>query len=59
MLVVLDVVSERVIKENRFLADESKLTSQIVDIEIFDVMTVDGDMSFMRVVKSLEELEDS
>ena len=54
--VVLDVLANCVVEKNRFLTDNSKTGSQVVDVEIPDVDSIDGYLSFIRVVEPLEEL---
>lgn len=56
--IVLDVVSDSTNEECGLLADQADLFSECVDVEGFDVLAVDEDLTVLWLVESHEELGD-
>jgi len=54
--VVLDVFSDSVVEKSWLLADHTKTGSQVVDIIFFNVNAINQDLSFVRIIESLEQL---
>ena len=57
--VISDILSKRCVKEDWFLTDNTKSTSEIVNIKIFDVDTVDSNLALGGKIESLQKLDDS
>ena len=50
-----DVFSNAGVKENRFLTDYTNVTSQPLDVQITDIVPINGDLSEERISTCTEE----
>lgn len=56
IFIILDVFSERSIEQNWFLTNHPQLASQVMNIEVFDVDAVYGNLAWLWEIKSLQKL---
>jgi hypothetical protein len=56
--IVADIICNTAHKESRLLADQPKLTSQPIEIKLFDVLSVDKYLPFDWVVEPHQQLHD-
>ena len=55
--VVLDVLEETGVEEDRLLGDKAKETTKVMDVEVLDVDSVKENLSFIRVIESEQHLD--
>lgn len=55
--IVNDIVLEASVKKNRFLAYDSKTASQVMDVVIFDIHSINQYLTLAGLIESLEKLE--
>ena len=58
LLGVEDVVSDRIVEEKRFLLHKTKTGSKGVQIVLFNVNSVDENLTKLRVIESVNKLCD-
>ena len=56
--VVLDVVADGIVEKSGLLADDSKGTSEVMDIVVLDIHAVDQYLPAFHVVEPLQQLVD-
>ncbi len=56
--VVNYIVSEVSLKQNRLLTDNAKAASQIMNIEVFNICAIDGDLPWFWFVEAQQQLND-
>lgn len=52
-----NIFEHRCTEEHGFLGDKSHLGTQEFDVEITDVVSIEVDFAFHRIVETFEELE--
>ena len=57
--VIANVISDCIVKKSRLLTYNSKARAKVMNIIIFNVYSINQDLSILKIIESLKELEDS